>query len=111
MAMDERELRMHTVGVACFSFACILFFVSVYAPAALSARPGTSFRPMTVVPLLAAAFGFGGWIPAVVMGIRQLFWRPRVYGFLSIGVGIAHYGCFRAAEWLLMDTRGIQWGT
>jgi hypothetical protein len=111
MTMDERELRMQTLCLACFSFACIVFFISVYAPGARSARPGASLRPMTIVTLLAAAFGSAGWIPAIVMGIRQLFRKPRRYGFLSIGVGIVHYGCFRAAQWLLMDIRGIHWGT
>jgi hypothetical protein len=108
---DASETRIWTIALGCFSLATILLFLVVYAPEAMTARPGASWRPMTPLPLIAALFGIGGWIPGVVMGLRQLFWRPRSYGVISIAIGCAQFASFQFVEWLLMDSRGITWGS
>jgi hypothetical protein len=110
-SVEREETRLWTITIGCFSIAALGFFLAVYAPAALAARPGASFRPMTPVPLLAAMLGIAGWIPAIVMGVRQLFWKPRVYGVISIAIGVLHFAGFWVAEWLLMTRRGITWGS
>ena len=109
--MNREETRLWTIILGCFSVAALGFFLAIYAPAALAAQPGASFRPMTPVPLLAAMFVFAGWIPAIVMGVRQLFCKPRVYGVISIAIGVSHFAGYLLAEWLLMTRRGISWGS
>ena len=109
--MDASESRVMTVGMGCFATASVALFVVVYAPALSSVEPGRGVRPMTVLPLLAAGIGLGGWIPCVVMGVRQLFSKPRIYGVFTIGFGVLQVAAFRLAEWLLMGSRGIHWGT
>lgn len=109
--MEAGESRATTIGLACFAAASVALFVVVYAPALSSIGPGRGIRPMTAWLLLVAALGLGGWIPCVVIGARQLLSRPRYYGLLSIGIGALQRVGFRLIEWVLMDRRGIHWGT
>ena len=109
--MNERETRSVTLFLACFSLASIGLFLLVYAPAALSATPGTSLRAMAALPLIVAILAVWGWVPAIAIGLRQLLCRPRTYGVLSIGIGLVHLLSYRLAQWLLMDLRGIHWGS
>lgn len=111
MEMDPSEARLNTLAIGCFSLASIVLFLVVYGPPALSAPPGTSWRPMTPLLLIAFVMGHWGWIPGIVMGIRQLFWKPRIYGIYIIGIGCAQFAGFQLVEWLLMDSRGITWGS
>jgi hypothetical protein len=109
--MDASESRATTIGLACFAATSVALFVVIYAPALSTVAPGRGIRPMTLLPLFVAALGLGGWIPCVVIGVRQLFSKPRYYGLLSIGIGALQRLSFRLVEWLLMDQRGIHWGT
>lgn len=109
--MQGRDTRIWTLIVGCFSLASVVSFLIVYAPEAFAATPGTRFRAMAPVPLLAAVWAVWGWLPGLVIGTRQLFWRPRVYGLISIALSALQFACFRLAQWLLMDLRGITWGS
>lgn len=108
--MDARESRLTTVGMGCFAAASIALFAAVYGPGLSSVAPGTSIRPMSPLPLLAAVIGLGGWIPCFVIGTRQLFVQPRRYGLFTIGFGILQLSTYRLTEWLLMGSRDIHWG-
>lgn len=110
--LDADESRLWTVCLACFSVGSILFFIAVFAPALLSRIPdGAGIRPMNFMTLAAAALGSGGWTMPILLGIRQVFTKPRKYGGMSMGIGILHLVAFRLIEWLLMTNRGIHWGT
>jgi hypothetical protein len=95
--------------MGCFAAASVALFVVVFAPTLSALAPGSGIRPWSTVPLLAVAFGYGGWIPCVVMGVRQLFARPRRYGLFTIGFGVLQLAAFRLTEWLLIDSRGLYW--
>lgn len=109
--MDASESRNLTIGLGGFALGSIALFVAIYAPALASVAPGRGIRPMSLLPLLAALMGVGGWLPCVVLGVWQLFCRPRRYGMISIGIGVLQAVGFRLAEWWLMGSRGIHWGT
>ena len=107
--MDASESRLTTIGVGCFAAASVAFFAAVYAPALSSVAPGSSIRPMTVLLLLAAFFGMHGWLLCVVVGVRQLFVRPRRYGLFSIGFGVLQFAAYQLTEWLLLGSRDLYW--
>ena len=108
--MDAGESRLTTIACGCVAAASVAFFVAVYAPLLASVAPGSGIRPpMSVLPLLAMLFGVGGWIPCVVMGVRQLFFRPRRYGLFTLSFGGLQMAAFLLSEWLLMGSRGIYW--
>jgi hypothetical protein len=107
--MDASESRLTTIACGCVAVASIAFFVAIYAPTLASVAPGEGVLPWSTLPLLAMVFGAGGWIPCIVMGLRQLFVRPRRYGIFTLGIGILQIAAFRLTEWLLMGSRGIYW--
>ena len=109
--MDESESRMTTIGMGCFAFVTVALFVAVYSPLLWSTGRGGSLRPMSPLPLAALVLGMGGWIPCVVMGVRQLLVKPRYYGGLTIGIGVLQMAAFRLAEWVLVTSRGYEWGS
>lgn len=109
--MDDGENRIGTIILACMSLASLGLFLAVYGPPALAAPPGTSFRAMSVVPLLALVFGWFFWVAPIVMGVLQLFRKPRVFGLLSIGIGVLHFIAIWLFQWLVMFRRGITWGS
>jgi hypothetical protein len=108
--MDVRESRAITISMGCFAGASVALFVAVYAPALSAVAPGASIRPTGVLPLLAAGVGFLGWVPCVVIGVRQLFVKPCICGLVTIGFGLLQAVAFRLAEWLLLGSRGSHWG-
>jgi hypothetical protein len=107
--MDASESRLTTIGLGCFAAASVAFFAAVYAPALSSLPPGSGVRPWSVLLLLAAFLGMSGWLPCVVMGVRQLFVRPRRYGLYTIGFGAVQLVGYRLTEWLLIGSRGMYW--
>jgi hypothetical protein len=112
--MDDRMTRsnrIETIGLVCWSLASVVLFLAVFGPPALSSPPGTTFRPMAGWPLLALLLAWWGWVPPLVLGLRQLIHRPRVYGLLSIGIGVLHCATVWLFQWLLMFRRGITWGS
>jgi hypothetical protein len=110
--VEPRESRLTTIIAGCFAAASVAFFVAVYGPALASVTPGTGVKPgMNLPEMLAVTFGYAGWIPCVVMGVRQLFVRPRRYGLVTIGFGVLQFATFQLALWLLMGSRGIYWAT
>jgi len=107
--MDARESRLTTILMSCLAAASIAFFVVIFAPPLLKLPPGSGIRPWSIPTLLALMFGSGWWIGCVVMGIRQLFVRPRRYGLFTIGFGVLHLAAFEFIEWLLVRSRGHYW--
>jgi len=106
---DASASRVTTIGMGCFAAGSVAFFAAVYAPALSSIAPGSSVRPWTVLLLLALFFGIWGWLPCVVLGVRQLFVRPRRYGLYTIGFGVLQWAAYQFTEWLLMGSRGLYW--
>jgi len=80
----------------------------VWVPTAAAAEPGGSFRPMRVAPVLLLCL-VTGTVPGLLVGLGQLWWRPRVYGLLSFAAGCFPYAAFQFTNWLLLDMRGIGW--
>src|SRR5262249_11949822 len=110
VVVDASESRLTTIGMGCFTAASLALFAAVYAPALASVAPGSGIRPpMNLLPLLVLFFGMTWWMPCIVMGVRQLFARPRRYGLLTIGFGVLQLTTYRLTEWLLMGSRGIYW--
>lgn len=109
--MGAAESRIDTVIVGSGAAAAVAFFWAVYGPALLAAAPGSSFRPMALAPLLAFVLGYGWWMMCIVMGVRQLFVRPRRYGLVTISCGIVQFLAVPLAAELLMRARGIAWGS
>ena len=107
--MDASESRFTTIVMGCLAVASVAGFATVYAPTLLSIAPGSGVRPWAVLPLLTLMFVSGWWIACVVMGIRQLFVRPRRYGLFTIGFGAVQLAAFWLTHWLLMDSRGHYW--
>jgi len=107
--MDASESRLTTVVMGCFAAASVAFFAAVYVPALSSVAPGSGIRPWSVIPLLAVFFGMNGWIACVVMGVRQLFVRPRRYGLFTVGFGVLQLAAYLLTEWLLLGSRGMYW--
>ena len=109
--MDAAESRVETVLVGCGAAASTAFFWWVYGPGLLSAAPGTSIRAMAVLPALAGLLGYVGWVAWVFVGLRQLIARPRWYGLVTIGFGVAQFAAVPLAMQQLMRARGIEWGS
>ena len=107
--MDASESRVTTIAMGCFAVASVAFFAAVYGPALSSVAPGSSVRPWSVLLLLAGLLGMNGWTACVVIGLRQLFVRPRRYGLFTIGFGVLALAASRFTEWLLMGSRGLYW--
>jgi len=109
--MNDGTNRTETIIYGVFSLASVRSFLVVYGPSVLTAPPGSSFRAMSVLPVLALVLGFYGWRMRIVAGIRQLFRKPRLKGCVSITVGMLHFVTILLFQWLLMDRRGIEWGS
>ena len=109
--MDECEARVDAFIAGGGATASIALFWVVYGPAMLSAPLGTSFRAMALLPLLAFIFGYGWWVMCIGMGVRLLFVRPRRYGWITVGLGALQFAAVPLAVELLMQARGIQWGS
>ena len=109
--MTAEDTRHETIGLGCFAVASVLLFSAAYTHALWHVAPNQSIRPMTMWLLFCAVLGMGGWIPCVILGIRQLFVRPRVYGLISIGVGLVQVMGYQAAHWLILGSRGLYWGS
>jgi hypothetical protein len=107
--MGAGESRLTTIGMGGFAAGSVAFFAAVYAPALASVPPGEGIRPWSVVPLLAAFFGMSGWLACLLVGVDQLFVRPRRYGLFTIGFGVLQFAAYQLTEWLLMGSRGIYW--
>ena len=107
--MDAGESRLTTIACGCVAAASVAFFVAVYAPLLASVAPGSGIRPWSVLLLLAAFLGISGWLPCVLVGVRQLFFRPRRYGLFTLSFGGLQMAAFLLSEWLLMGSRGIYW--
>ena len=107
--MDASESRFTTIVMGCIAGASVAGFAAVFAPTLLSIAPGSGIRPWGVLPLLTLMFGSGWWIACLVMGIRQLFVRPRRYGLYTIGFGALQLAAFGLTEWLLVGSRGHYW--
>jgi hypothetical protein len=110
-AVDADDSRVDTVMASGGAVASIAGFWAVYGPSLLSASPGDTFRPMALAPLLAFFFGYGWWILCLAMGVRQLFVRPRRYGWISVGFGALQFATVPLAMELLMRARGVGWAS
>jgi hypothetical protein len=98
--------------MGCLAVASVLLFVAVYGPALASFPPGSRVKPgMNLPMMLTLPFGYAWWSECFAAGIRQLFARPRYYGLITIGIGVLQFSTFRIVLWLLMGSRGIEWGT
>lgn len=102
----ERTLRRWTFIMSGLSCVATVVLLLVWVPTAAQAEPGYSFRPMALAPFLLVCF-VGGGLPGLLIGFCQLWWRPRVYGLLSLVAGCAPYAAFQLTNWLLLDLRGI----
>lgn len=108
---DESELKLQTCTFGVISTCSLVMFILLFAPLGPAERPGASIRLMSPYPLFVTALAMLGWIPAVVMGIRQLFCNPRLYGLITVTIGLLHLTGFILLEWVLIELRGYQWGS
>jgi hypothetical protein len=108
--MGATESRWTTIGMSFFAVVSIVAFVALYGPPLLATAPGSGVKPpMHVVGLLVFVLANIWWLPCVVMGVRQLFVRPRRYGLITIGFGVLHLTAYRVIEWHLVWSRGLYW--
>jgi hypothetical protein len=109
---SRRDVELATtIGMGFFAVASIAAFVIVYAPALLEMSPGRSVRAMSPLLLFTLLLAWFGWFPCVVAGIQQLLRGATRYGLLSLAIGACQILAYRVVQWLLMDSRGIQWGS
>ena len=108
--MDVTGQRIDTALAGAGAVTSIAFFWWVYGGLA-SAPPGTSVRAMAPLPLLGLVAGYGWWVVCFVMGVRQVFTRPRWYGLVTVGFSTLQFLAVPVAVWLLMRARGIVWGS
>jgi hypothetical protein len=99
-------LRRFTGGVVYLSVAATGLLMLEWVPAAAAATPGGNFHCMRIVPLMALCLVVGT-VPGLVVGFAQLWWRPRLYGLVSLAAGCLPYFAFQLTSWLLLDLRGI----
>ncbi len=111
MNMDADELRWQSISLAIFSTTALLLFVVLYWPLGYAQGVGASIRPMRVHSILITLAAMGGWIPVLVLGVRQLCHKPRRFGAITIIVGLLHLTGFMLPSWVLIDLRGHHWGT
>src|SRR5262249_50171901 len=97
-----------TICMGGFAVASVAAFAAVYGPSLSSFEPGSGIRPpFSIPPLLVLFFAKAWWMACIVMGVRQLFVRPRCYGLFTIGFGVLQLAAYQLTEWLLMGSRGI----
>src|SRR5262245_11427544 len=108
--MDASESRFHTIWMSGFAVATVVAFAAIYGPELALLEPGSAVRPpFDIWSLLVWFFAMTWWLPCVVMGVRQLFVRPRRDGLYTIGFGVLQLAATQLTQWLLMGSRGIYW--
>jgi hypothetical protein len=101
--------RMATLLVAVLSGGTTGVLLLVWLPIVVfPPAPGLSFRPMMPAFISAHCLAIGT-VPGVLVGLGQLFWRPRGYGLLSLAISALPYAtCVFLV--LLLDLQGVTWG-